>query len=247
MTTSTYFLIGFFSFFAIHLIGEFLIIKKNEEKLKELRELGELGKFIRYISKPLLMPLLAGFYISYNLNLNSDLNLWVILGIAGGFFGDVSLMIPDPDKTKGFFKIGLISFLLGHIFYIVALLQMAAGFSRFQWWSLVLTIPYIAIGVIVYPKLTKHTGKMTIPVTLYLVVIVLMGVCTTFLWGCCEPIGVIILMIGALLFIISDTINAFNKFAKEIPFERLYTMSTYLLGQFLLILGFLYSVPLVSQ
>jgi len=51
-------------------------------------------------------------------------------------------------------------------------------------------------------------------------------------------------MIGALVFIISDTINAFNKFAKEIPYERLYTMSTYLLGQFLLVLGFLYAIPI---
>ena len=112
-------------------------------------------------------------------------------------------------------------------------------FSNYQWWSITLTIPYIAIGVIVYPRLIKHTGKMKIPVTVYLIVIILMGVSTSFLWGSSETIGIILLMIGALVFIISDTINAFNKFAKEIPYERLYTMTTYLLGQFLLIFGFL--------
>ena len=223
-------MIGFFIFFTIHLIGELLIIKNKESKNHLL---------IRYISKPLLMPLLACFYMFDNTNLN----LWVILGIAGGFLGDVFLMIPDPNKTKRFFKFGLISFLLGHVFYIVALLLMT-DFSNYQWWSILLSIPYIVIGVIVYPRLIKHTGKMKIPVTIYLIVIILMGLFTSFLWGGREPSGVILLMMGALVFIISDTINAFNKFAKEILYERLYTMSTYLLGQFLLVLGFLYSTPI---
>ncbi|MBA7572617.1 hypothetical protein ES708_14400 [subsurface metagenome] len=227
MTTSTYFMIGFFLFFVIHLIGELLLIKNKESKNNLM---------IRYISKPLLMPLLACFYIFDN----TSLNVWVILGIAGGFLGDVFLMIPDPKKTKKFFKIGLISFLLGHLFYIIALIIMT-DFSNYQWWSILLSIPYIVIGAIVYPRLIKHTGKMKIPVTIYLIVIILMGVCTTFLWGGAEPIGVILLMLGALVFIISDTINAFNKFAKEIPYERLYTMTTYLLGQFLLVLGFIYA------
>ncbi len=221
-------MIGFFTFFVIHLIGESLIIKNKDNKN---------GLLIRYISKPLLMPLLACFYIFDN----SSLDWWVILGIAGGFIGDVCLMIPDPKKTKRFFKFGLISFLLGHFFYIIALILMT-DFSNYQWWSILFSIPYILIGVIVYPRLIKHTGKMKIPVTVYLIVIILMGVSTPLLWGNNEPIGVILLMMGALVFIISDTINAFNKFAKEIPYERLYTMTTYLLGQFLLVLGFLYAI-----
>jgi uncharacterized membrane protein YhhN len=224
----TYFIIVFFSFCAIHLFGEILLIKNKENKN---------GLLIRYTTKPLLMPLLACVYILDN----NNLDWWVVLGIAGGFIGDMCLMIPDPEKTKRFFKIGLISFLLGHLFYIIALILMT-DFSKYEWWSISLTIPYIAIGVIVYPRLIKHTGKMKIPVTVYLIVIIFMGISTTFLWGSSETIGIILLMMGAFVFIISDTINAFNKFAKEIPNERLYTMSTYLIGQFLLILGFLYAI-----
>lgn len=228
MTISTYFIIGFFALFVIHLFGEFLIIQNKENKNRML---------IRYISKPLLMPLLACYYM-FN---NPSLNLWVIFGIAGGFIGDICLMMPDPKGTKRFFKIGLISFLLGHLFYIIALI-LIIDFSRFKWWSILLSIPYIIIGVYVYPRLIKYTGKMKIPVTIYLIVIILMGISTPLLWGNNEPIAVILLMVGALVFIISDTINAFNKFAKEIPYERLYTMTTYLLGQFLLVLGFLYAI-----
>lgn len=223
------FMMIFFVFVAAHLLGEFLIIKGNKK-----------GMTIRYISKPVMMPLLALFYIIGNLSIN----LWIIAGIFGGFAGDVCLMMPDPKGTKKFFKIGLISFLFGHIFYIVAFIQAAMGFSDYKWWSILLAIPYILIGAFTYPRLIKHTGKMTIPVTIYLIVIVLMGVSTTFLWGSRAPLGVGLAMIGALIFMISDTINAFNKFAQEIPYERLLTMSTYLLGQFLLVLGYIKAVPI---
>ncbi|UYP47238.1 hypothetical protein NEF87_003523 [Candidatus Lokiarchaeum ossiferum] len=217
-------MIIFFVFVGAHLFGEYLIIKENKDGMK-----------IRYITKPFLIPLLGLFYITGN----SAINWWLVAGLVGGFGGDVCLMIPDPNNTKKFFRIGLISFLLGHVFYIIAFIVAADGFQNYKFWSFLLTLPYMIIGALVFPRLTKHTGKMTKAVTIYLVVIVLMGVSTSFLWGIGDPGGIILAMIGALIFMISDTINAFNKFASPIPYERLYTMSTYLIGQFLIILGFL--------
>lgn len=224
MEPHSLFLIGFFVFTGGHLIGELLILKEHK-----------LGMTVRYFSKPLLMPLLALYYIFAA----PEMNGWMVAGILGGFVGDVCLMIPDPQDTKRFFRIGLIAFLLGHVFYMIAFIQAAGDFNGYQWWGLLLAIPYVAIGVYAYPRLIKHTGKMTIPVTVYLIVIVLMGVSTSLLWGIRAPLGVGIAMIGALVFMISDTINAFNRFAKPIPNERLYTMSTYLIGQFLLVYGFI--------
>lgn len=212
-----------------HLIGEALLIKEYK-----------IGMTIRYISKPLLMPLLALYYLFATF----DINGWIVAGILGGFVGDVCLMIPDPKGTKKFFRIGLIAFLLGHIFYVIAFIQAAGDFAGYQWWSIFLAIPYVVIGAYTYPRLIKHTGKMTIPVTVYLIVIVLMGVSTSLLWGIRAPFGVGIAMIGALVFMISDTINAFNRFAKPIPNERLYTMSSYLIGQFLLVLGYIQAIAL---
>ena len=46
-------------------------------------------------------------------------------------------------------------------------------------------------------------------------------------------------MAGAFVFMVSDTLNAYNRFVREIPFERLLTMGTYLGGQFLLVQGYL--------
>lgn len=229
MAFSVVVMIIFFVFMCAHLFGEYLILKENKDGMK-----------FRYLTKPFLMPLLGLFYITGN----SAINWWLIAGLVGGFGGDVCLMIPDPKNTKKFFRIGLISFLLGHVFYIVAFIIAAEGFQNYKFWSFLLTLPYMIIGALVYPRLTKHTGKMTKAVTVYLVVIVLMGVSTSFLWGTGTSGGTIIAMIGALIFMISDTINAFNKFANPIPNERLYTMGTYMIGQFLIVFGFLLAFPI---
>ena len=87
----------------IHMYGQFNILKGREK----------LGKPIEYITKPLLLPLLILFYLTYL----PDVNWWYVAGMIGGFLGDVFLMLPDPSGKKTAFKIGLIAFLLGHVFY----------------------------------------------------------------------------------------------------------------------------------
>ncbi len=65
-----------------------------------------------------------------------------------------------------------------------------------------------------------------------------MGVCTTALIGL-EPIGITMLIVGAWLFVISDAFNAWGRFVKPVPNERLVVMSTYIVGQFLMVIGYI--------
>lgn len=213
----------------IHLYGQYLRIKGKEKP----------GTVIEYITKPLLLPLMILFYFTYP----SVINWWYIAGMIGGFLGDVFLMLPDPSGKKRAFKIGLIAFLLGHIFYIVALIQLGLSFNyvTFQLWALGLVAVFIVYGTLIGIKLLPHCGKLKIPVLVYLIVIILMGISTNLLIGVVTPTGIIVLIIGAWLFVISDTFNAFNKFHKPIKNERLITMSTYIVGQFLMLLGYIIS------
>ncbi|MCY3410839.1 MAG: lysoplasmalogenase [Candidatus Heimdallarchaeota archaeon] len=219
-------IIGFITVVVLHLLGESILIKGRD-----------VGMNIRYISKPLLMPLLLTLYLTGI----DDPSIWVIFAVVGGWIGDICLMIPDPKETKKFFRIGLIAFLLGHIFYIIAILQLI---TISEWWYYLLSLPFIIYGVVVYKQLVPHTGKMRVPVTIYIIVILVMGISTMFLWESITIDRVLLLVTGAILFILSDTINAFNKFKEKIANERIYTMSTYLIGQFLLILGFLESIEI---
>jgi len=48
---------------------------------------------------------------------------------------------------------------------------------------------------------------------------------------------------GAILFVISDGVIAVNKFAFEVPGERILVMSTYIAAQYLIIRGLLEHEP----
>lgn len=219
------FMILFIITSVIHLIGEF---KKNLT--------------IRYFTKPLLMPFLGLSYIIGN----PAVNYLIVAGLIGGFLGDVLLMIPDPKNKGIFFMFGLISFLLGHLFYIIALILLAGNFSQFPLWGLILILPFVLYGIITYSKLMPHikqnAPEMKLPVTVYLLVILSMGISTMFPLGNISTHGFLLLLAGAISFIISDSILAFDKFGPKIKNARIYTMITYLAAQFLIVVGFTIAV-----
>lgn len=226
MVTISIVFLSLFSIFSLaHLIGE-LIIEKNEKKFL----------ILRYITKPFLMPLLLSYYISAL----EYVNWFLIFALIFGFIGDIFLMLPDPEKTKKWLRIGLISFLIGHLVYIAAFIYEAGNFSHFVWWSIFLAIPFIIAALVIHPKLTKYTGKMTIAVTIYIIVIALMGISTTFLIGYADVVAFLLIYFGACLFTISDTMNGYAKFVNKFKFERIITMFTYIIGQLMIVLGILY-------
>ncbi|MHA1551016.1 MAG: lysoplasmalogenase [Candidatus Heimdallarchaeaceae archaeon] len=216
-------LLIFFSL--IHLLGEFLVDNGKEKFI-----------IVRYLTKPFLMPLLLLFYVIGNVNIN-----WLISSaIISGFVGDIFLMLPDPEKTRKWLRIGLVSFLIGHLLYIAAFIYIAGNFVHFVWWSVLLAIPFVIAAVLIQPRMTQHTGKMTTAVTIYIIVIGLMGISTTFLFGYGTFVGILLLYLGAWFFAVSDTLNGYVKFVKVFKYERVITMFTYILGQLLIVLGVLF-------
>ena len=87
----------------VHVAGEFLT---DPLKLK-----------IRHSTKPFLMPLLILYYLIAANRLGISVNLLILIAVLLGFVGDVVLMKP---KVQILFMVGLGSFLLGHLLYIVA-------------------------------------------------------------------------------------------------------------------------------
>ncbi len=192
-------------------------------------------KQVRYATKPLLLLSLGVYYY-----LSADVVNWfMVAAIIFGWLGDIFLMIPDPDKTRKYFKPGLVSFLLGHVFYTLVFGYYISSTGNFPWYGWLLFIPYILTGAVGFMLVKPHAGKMLGAFIAYVIFIVLMGISTVVPLGSVNFTGNILAMVGSLIFIVSDTINGYNKFAKEIPNERIYTMSTYLAGQFLLVQGYL--------
>lgn len=130
------------------------------------------------------------------------------------------------DATLRWFLIGLSFFLIAHFIYIYA-------FSRFMQFKkkdltvLVILIPY---GLwMAYKLITAliEQGEylMIAPVIIYILAILAMGLVAFLTQD-------YFLIIGASLFIISDSLLAWNMFISPIGFSGLLVMSTYYLAQF---------------
>ena len=142
--------------------------------------------------------------------------------------GDLFLALPQ----KSMFMTGLVSFLIGHVFYIAAFFN-AAQLNVWTWIGTALAV--IASGWI-YIWLKPHLGKMNLPVIIYILVITVMVSGAFSILGDLRInlTGRILVFAGALLFYISDIFVARHRFFKKEFLNRLIGLPLYFAGQFIL-------------
>ena len=114
----------------------------------------------RFISKNLLMPVLLFTYLSEAKSHQIKLDLFFVLGLIFSFLGDFFLLL------KSGFLLGLGSFLLAHIFYIVSLKNKSI--RKVKSWVAVLILLYL---VFLITFLFPNLNEMKIPVIIYGIVI----------------------------------------------------------------------------
>lgn len=189
---------------------------------------------LEYFSKPAVMvALLVWFGLATRLN---HTGMWFILGMLFSLAGDVFLIVPRVP-----FVIGLSAFLVAHSCYIVGFVRspvsinLAGGF---------LLIVLVIAGTQIYRRILtglKAAGmdRLKIPVMVYAIIIGLMlfSALLTLTQSGWEAAPALLVSLGALLFYISDTCLACNKFVCPQQFNRTTIMITYHLGQLLIALG----------
>ena len=152
----------------------------------------------------------------------------ILIGLVFCLGGDVFLALP----RKKMFLLGLISFLVGHVFYVLAFLTVA-GMNGV---AIIGTFLTIGVSAGVYKWLKPHLGSMKIPVIFYILVISAMLCGAWAILG--EPAlarpGRLLVFIGALSFYISDLFVARNRFLKDAFLNRLLGLPLYYAGQFML-------------
>jgi uncharacterized membrane protein YhhN len=155
-----------------------------------------------------------------------------ILGaaLALSTVGDVLLDL-DPERL---FVFGLGSFLLAHLVYISVFVQnrrRPLTLGRMQTLAAILvTLSTVAISTWLLPSL----GTLMVPVAIYMCAITAM-VLSAILAGYSNPW----VAIGAVLFLISDSILAVNKFKSPVPYRDFLVWTTYYIGQYGIAIGFL--------
>jgi len=148
----------------------------------------------------------------------------IITGLVLSLAGDVFLMLPS-DR----FVAGLVAFLIAHLFYSAA---FASEISALVWWPL---IPFVIYGIVIYIILVPSLGKLKVPVLIYVVVILIMAWLAWERWSQTGQNGALLASIGAVLFIISDTILAIDRFRGTFKLSRALNLTTYFAAQLLIV------------
>ncbi len=152
----------------------------------------------------------------------------IMAGLVFCLFGDVLLALTSPQA----FKLGLVSFLLGHVFYIAAF----SAITPYTAWSAPAVILVFAVSTYVYWRFRPHLGDMKYPVLAYIVVITVMLSAASALVMVPDLRfkGQIMAFVGAASFYFSDVFVARDRFIGQDYINRLIGLPLYYAGQFLL-------------
>ena len=181
---------------------------------------------LQYILKGCLAPLIIAVYLT---NANIIL-LPIVLALVFAWAGDILLV---KISNLLCFRLGLASFLIGHICYIIAMF----GFAQpFHVPALVISAAAGAsLGFLLF-KIIKPTADMKIPVIAYETIIIIMAIFAFQLFLSQGSYFGILVFVGSLSFLASDTSLALVTFQKK-PFY-VFCMATYIAAQLLITLGF---------
>ena len=190
---------------------------------------------IARVLKPFLLPiLLIAVYFSNRFSSKKIL----LSALTFSWIGDIVLLFANQGEL--YFIVGLVAFLISHVFYIVLFNKQTVTKSISNKISFGAGIGLILLyffGMIT--TLGPKLGPLTVPVVVYAVVIssmlyfVLKG---SYQWNAIPYQSV---LVGALFFIASDSILAFNKFYQSIPYASFLIMITYLAAQYGIVRGIL--------
>jgi uncharacterized membrane protein YhhN len=206
---------------------------------------GVTGRRVERIAKPTVMAaLLAAALTAHAWTPEAQAaRPWLVLGLVASLVGDLLLLPP------GRFVPGLVAFLLAHLAYLVAFLQLPG------------LIPWLVVGILGSAILAATVGRVLVraasrvglagPVAAYLVAITLMAVAAT-------RTGEAAAIAGAWLFVASDAMLGWGRLRAPQPglprgggpAQRVAVMVTYHLGQGLIVLALLgagIGGPVVAQ
>ena len=196
---------------------------------------GILGiTYLHWICKPAIMIMLGFYYFSSTAH-RSEV-VW--LGIFFSLVGDTLLMFESRDPS--FFMLGLTGFLLTHIFYIMAYRQhqfdseenALKGIQKIRF-----SFPVVLAGTGLIVILLPALGELKIPVVINATVLIIMVLHAVFRFGRTTGKSFWLVFSGSLLFMLSDSLLAINKFLSPINSAGFWIMSSYILAQFLIIEG----------
>lgn len=188
------------------------------------------------LTKPLLVSILAFWFWKVIGSNTSTFAKFLLLGLIFSVGGDTLLMfVEHGPQLEVFFLLGLGSFLIAQLCYAYALWsypKVKEGIIFRKPWIAILFLGYL--GWILTTLWAGIPAPMRLPVGVYATAIVAMAIAAANLYRRTTPKIFWGFFGGVLLFVLSDTLIALNKFDEPIASARFTIMFTYLLAQYLI-------------
>lgn len=188
---------------------------------------------VKYITKPLVIVLLLfWFYLMTGFKSQGFL---FAMALIFSCLGDIWLMLP-----AGFFILGLLAFFVAHCAYIAA---FTPSLPTSPLVLIILVAALIVVSIFFFTQIragiirTRGAHRLRVLSGIYCFILTIMAVSaiatlTRPEWQFAHAIQA---AAGGVLFFISDTLLAYDRFVKPMKYGRLAVRVTYHLGQILLI------------
>lgn len=138
--------------------------------------------------------------------------------------GDILLALTFENS----FLFGLGAFLIAQLFYQIHFWP----YRNWQKWKALPIAAVVIFALVILNLLLPKLDKMQIPVIIYMLVICLMAISAIMAVNKQYKA-----MYGAIVFLVSDTLIAWNLFLQPVPYATYAIMFTYYLAQYCLVCG----------
>ena len=180
-----------------------------------------------YIFKPLTTALLILVALQSGHETAAAYKPLIVAGLLCSLAGDVFLMLPR-DR----FVAGLVSFLFAHLFYVAAFTLDGGRAPRAR-----AALPLVVYGAVMLRLLWPRLGRLKAPVVVYVAVILLMAWQAANRWLASGDGGSASALVGALLFVASDSALAWARFRGGFGGAQAVVLGTYFAAQWLIALS----------
>lgn len=190
--------------------------------------------WIGIVVKSLIIPLLIWLYLRFTRGHWNRFHSLIITALVFSWIGDITLQLTQFQES--FFLVGLGSFLITQLIYMVAFI-ITPGKNTLFFRKIYLLVPVVLYGWGILWLLSEGLGDMKLPVTIYTMVILSMLLAAINREKKVNRQSFLLVLAGAIIFVVSDSILAINKFAQPFELGRIASMTSYVTAQYLIAVG----------
>lgn len=180
-----------------------------------------------YVFRPLTMLLLIVFAATAARPETAFYRYGISAGLAFSLLGDIFMMLRQKR-----FNAGLAGFLAAQLCYLAAFWSGVK--SPLSFWPL---LPLLFYAVLIGTRLFPHTGRMKIPVLIYVSALIAASWMAWERYLQLQGGKAFFALAGALLFLLSDSVLAVNRFIRPLRWAQVLILGTYFPAQLLIALS----------